>query len=68
MAPPLVSAVIPNYNCGRFLGETLKSVFAQTYPHVEVLVVDDGSTDNSAEVLERYSGRIRVLRQSNGGV
>ena len=64
----LVSVVIPNYNCSAFLPAALESVFAQTYPNVEVLVVDDGSTDDSLRVLERYVDRVRVLRQPNGGV
>src|SRR6267142_4272392 len=65
---PLVSVVIPNYNCGRFLAETLESVFAQTYPNVEVIVVDDGSTDDSLNVLESFAARVRVVRQANQGV
>jgi len=64
----LVSVVIPNFNCSAFLPAALESVFAQTYPDVEILVVDDGSTDDSLRVLERYAGRVRVLRQSNEGV
>jgi glycosyltransferase involved in cell wall biosynthesis len=64
----LVSVVIPNYNCSGFLPAALDSVFAQTYPDIEVLVVDDGSTDDSLCVLDRYAGRIRVLRQPNQGV
>jgi glycosyltransferase involved in cell wall biosynthesis len=65
---PLVTVVIPSYNCGRFLQETLESAFAQTYRHIEVLVIDDGSTDDSPAVLDRYAGRVRVLRQPNQGV
>jgi glycosyltransferase involved in cell wall biosynthesis len=65
---PLVSVVIPNYNCARFLPDALTSVFAQTYPRVEVIVVDDGSTDDSAQVLDTFGDRIRVLRQANQGV
>ena len=64
----LVSVVIPNYNCAAFLPDALESVFAQTYPHVEILVVDDGSTDDSLQVLEQYADRVRVFRQPNGGV
>lgn len=64
----LVSVVIPNYNCCAFLPAALESVLAQTYPDVEVLVVDDGSTDESLRVLEPYAGRVRVLRQPNQGV
>jgi glycosyltransferase involved in cell wall biosynthesis len=65
---PLVSVVIPNYNCGRFLVEALDSVFAQTYPAVEIIVVDDGSTDESRDVLRRYAGRVRVVEEANQGV
>jgi glycosyltransferase involved in cell wall biosynthesis len=68
MTNSLVSVVIPNYNCGRFLAETLESVFAQTYPAVEVIVVDDGSTDDSAAVLDTYADRVKIVRQSNQGV
>src|SRR6266508_897311 len=68
MTNSLVSVVIPNYNCGRFLEETLESVFAQAYPAVEVIVVDDGSTDDSLQVLEKYAGRVNVIRQANQGV
>jgi glycosyltransferase involved in cell wall biosynthesis len=64
----LVSVVIPNYNCSGFLPAALDSVFAQTYPDVEILVVDDGSTDDSLQVLGRYADRVRVLRQPNQGV
>ncbi len=64
----LVSVVIPNYNCSAFLPAALESVFAQTYPDVEILVVDDGSTDDSLRVLEPYADRVRVLRQHNQGV
>jgi glycosyltransferase involved in cell wall biosynthesis len=65
---PLVSVVIPNHNYGRFLSQALESVFAQTYRRVEVLVVDDGSTDGSLEVMRRYEGRIRSAFQANAGV
>ncbi|MBI4484654.1 MAG: glycosyltransferase family 2 protein [Acidobacteria bacterium] len=65
---PRVSVVIPNYNCARFLPETLESVFAQTCPDVEIIVVDDGSTDGSAALLERYADRVRVIHQENRGV
>ncbi len=68
MSRPLVSVVVPNYNYGRFLPRALESVFAQTYSDVEVLVVDDGSTDDSLEVMRRYDGRIRSISQPNGGV
>lgn len=61
-----ISVVIPNYNYGRYLAETIESVLAQTYPAVEVVFIDDGSTDESIEVALRYP--ITVLSQSNQGV
>jgi glycosyltransferase involved in cell wall biosynthesis len=63
-----VSAIIPTYNHAAFLPEALESVFAQTCCPLEVVVVDDGSTDETAEVLRTYEGRIRVLSQPNRGV
>ena len=65
----LVSVVIPNYNYGRYLAETIDSVLAQTYPNIEIVVVDDGSTDASLEILARYEKNgIKVVRQKNSGV
>ena len=63
-----VSAIIPTYNHAAFLPEALESVFAQTSSPLEVIVVDDGSTDETAEILRVYEGRIRVLSQPNLGV
>jgi glycosyltransferase involved in cell wall biosynthesis len=65
---PFVSVVIPNYNYGRYLTEAIDSVFAQTYPNREVIVVDDGSTDDSPAVLGRYGARLRWFQQRNQGV
>ncbi len=66
---PSVSVIIPNYNYGRFLGEAIESVLAQTFPCAEIIVVDDGSTDESLEVLARYEkDGIKVIRQKNSGV
>jgi glycosyltransferase involved in cell wall biosynthesis len=62
----VVTAAIPTYNRARFLPGALESVFAQTRPPDDVLVVDDGSTDDTAEVLERYPA-VRVVRQDNKG-
>lgn len=64
---PLVSIAINNYNYGRFLPEAIDSALDQTYPHTEVIVVDDGSTDNSKEVIEGYEERIVSVLKENGG-
>jgi len=64
----LVSVIIPNYNYGRYLPAAIESVLGQSHPHREILVVDDGSTDESLEVLRRYGDRIRWFQQSRQGV
>lgn len=63
-----VSVVIPTHNHARYLGEAIDSALAQTHSPLEVIVVDDGSTDETEEVLARYGNRIRTLRQRNQGV
>jgi glycosyltransferase involved in cell wall biosynthesis len=64
---PLVSVIIDNYNYARFLPDAIDSALDQTYPHVEVVVVDDGSTDDSLEVIAKYGDRVRCLSRVNGG-
>jgi hypothetical protein len=64
---PLVSICIRSYNYERFLAEAIESCLGQTYDRVEVLVVDDGSTDDSERVLSAYEDRVLVLRQRNSG-
>ena len=64
---PLVSIVINNYNYGRYLRITIDSALAQTYSRVEVIVVDDGSTDDSRAVIESYGQRIVPILKANGG-
>jgi glycosyltransferase involved in cell wall biosynthesis len=62
-----VSIIIPNHNYARFVGEAIESALAQTHPLVEVIVVDDGSTDDSRPVIERYTSRVAAVFQANAG-
>ncbi len=64
---PTVSIIVNNYNYGRFLREAIDSALSQTYPSTEVIVVDDGSTDNSREVIASYGSRIVPVLKENGG-
>jgi len=64
---PLVSVIIPTYNRAGTVGESIDSVLGQTYPNIEVILVDDGSTDNTQTVLRSYGDRIRVVTQANAG-
>ncbi|MEM9038203.1 MAG: glycosyltransferase family 2 protein [Actinomycetota bacterium] len=66
-ARPSVTIAIPTFDRARFLGDAIDSALAQTRPADEVLVVDDGSTDGTADVLARYGDAIRVVRQPNQG-
>ncbi|MBR5975068.1 MAG: glycosyltransferase [Clostridiales bacterium] len=68
---PLVSVIVPVYNVYPFLQEALDSVIGQTYTRLEILLVDDGSTDGSGEICEAYAGkdpRVRVIHQNNLGI
>src|SRR5690349_12902878 len=67
MTSPLVSVVVTNHNYGRFLGECLESALNQDYSPVEVVVVDDGSTDNSRQVLRGFGPSIETVLQECGG-
>ena len=65
---PLVSVVIPAFDAAETLGGAITSALTQTYPRVEIIVVDDGSTDETPMLLEAYRSRLRVARQENAGV
>ncbi|HEY6554739.1 MAG TPA: glycosyltransferase, partial [Vicinamibacteria bacterium] len=60
---PLVTVVLPTHNRAHLIARAIDSVLAQTYEPIECIVVDDGSTDGTPEVLARYGDRIRVIRQ-----
>ena len=67
----LVSVLVANYNYAEYIGEAIESVLKQTYPHFEVVVCDDGSTDNSREVIagyQKHDDRVRLVCQTNAGV
>jgi glycosyltransferase involved in cell wall biosynthesis len=66
--PPLVSIIIPAFNYGRFITTAVESALSQTYLPVEVIVVDDGSTDNTRELLARYGNRLKYIYQDNKGL
>src|SRR5690242_18207842 len=63
----LVSIIVNNYNYGRFVGEAIESALGQTYRNTEIIVVDDGSRDNSREVIAGYGSRIIPVLKENGG-
>jgi glycosyltransferase involved in cell wall biosynthesis len=65
---PRVSIIIPTYNRSKLLPEAIESALAQTYPNVEIIVVDDGSTDNTAEVVAQYAGKVTYVKQANQDV
>ena len=65
---PLVSVIIPTYNRGWIIKEAIDSVMVQDYRDFELIIVDDGSTDNTPDILNSYRGDIKVFRQENQGV
>jgi glycosyltransferase involved in cell wall biosynthesis len=69
-AEPLVSILVSNYNYGRYIGESIQSVLDQTYPNIELIICDDGSTDGSVQVVEEYQRkdpRVQLICKGNGG-
>jgi len=68
---PLVSVIVPIYNSEKYVHECVDSVIRQTYDNIEILLIDDGSTDNSGKICDEYAAsdsRIRVFHQSNHGL
>ena len=64
---PLVSVIIPAFNCGRFAAEAVESALAQDYKPMQVIVINDGSTDDTLAVLETFGAAIHLIDQKNGG-
>lgn len=67
MNSTLISCIVPVYNGERYLGEAIESILKQSYRPIEIIIVDDGSTDGTATVAGRYGKQIRYLRQHNAG-
>ncbi|MDE7322598.1 MAG: glycosyltransferase [Lachnospiraceae bacterium] len=71
MNQPLISVIVPVYNVEKYLARCVESILAQTYRNLEVILVDDGSTDNSGEACDAYAGkdvRVKTVHKSNGGL
>lgn len=71
MQTPMISVIVPIYNVGNYLARCIESIIQQTYKNIEIILVDDGSTDSSSEICDRYEKtdeRIRVIHKRNGGL
>ena len=68
MNGPAVSVIIPTYNCAEYIAQTLEGILSQTFQDIEVIVVDDGSTDHTQAIVARYAPRVRLVAQQNAGV
>lgn len=68
MSAPLVSVIIPTHNRAALLCQAVESVLEQSYGNLEIIVIDDGSTDDTAEAVQRYADRVRYTRRPNAGV
>ena len=67
MKLPLVSIVTPTFNQASFLEQTINSILSQDYPFIEYIVINDGSTDETAYILEKYKNRLKFVNQKNLG-
>lgn len=67
MPKPLVSVIVPTFNCAKYVGAAIESVLGQNYEPLEVVVVDDGSTDDTMQVVTAFGPRVRAFSQANSG-
>ena len=67
MPTPLVSVIIPTYNTARYVQESINSVLEQDYPSIQLIVIDDGSTDETVDIIRHYGERVVLLTQQNQG-
>ena len=68
---PLISIVVPVYNVEKYLKKCIQSIINQTYKNLEIILVDDGSTDNSGKICDEFAqkdNRIKVIHKTNGGL
>ncbi len=63
-----IDVIIPTYNRANYIMQAVDSVLAQTYKPIKIWVIDDGSTDNTAELMQKYDSQVTVVSQSNHGV
>ena len=68
MNQPSIATIIPAYNCERYLAEAIESVLAQNHRPLEIIVIDDGSTDDTAKIANRFARAIQYCYQANGGI
>jgi glycosyltransferase involved in cell wall biosynthesis len=68
MIGPFISVIIPTYNRAKLLPQAIESALVQTYPHYEIVIVDDGSTDETSEIIKPYINKVRFITQKNRGV
>lgn len=64
---PLVSIVVPSFNQGRFIGDTLRSIIGQDYPNLEIIVMDGGSTDETLDVVRSFGDRVQLISEADDG-
>ncbi|NTW21731.1 MAG: glycosyltransferase family 2 protein, partial [Nostocales cyanobacterium W4_Combined_metabat2_030] len=65
---PQVSVIIPAYNGSRYIQQAIESVLTQTYQNWELIIIDDGSTDNTRQIVQQYGDQLRYFSQENQGV